>query len=127
MRIYKISKSFTDAEKLLLHGIDPKECRKEFAPILAKRKTMEISAAKRAEDLGHKLFPTWTPLNDNRCRKCAMTVKLPNVLCATDSPDMIGAAVTAPCTSTLVAPEDYFNRSDHLQIGVNRDPSDTMV
>jgi len=130
MKIYKIARSFTDKEKIALHGVDPETCRKEFAPIHAKRKSMEISAAKRSKELGHELFPTWTPLNDNRCRKCAMTVKLPNILCATDSPNMIGAAVTEPCTTHLVTPKGYFNLSDQkLNEGtpLNRTPDETIV
>ena len=138
MRIYKIknkqiktAKSFTDLQKWILHGVDPVACREEFAPQIKKRRAMQEKAKIQAEQLGHRLFRNWSPLNSNWCRKCAMTVSLPNVCGTTDSPDYIGSAVTVQCHTHLGhVSDEYFEISDDILdegVPLNREPLDTFM
>ena len=130
MTWYKTAKSFTDIEKWILHGVYPPDCREEFAPQRKKRKEMQDKAHAQAESLGHILFKGWTTINSNRCRKCSMTVSLPNVIGQTDAPDAIGAAVSERCIVHLDVPDDYFEKSDEYldrDVPLNRDADDTVI
>ncbi len=138
MRIFKISKSlsktagkFTDEQMWILHGVRLEDYRKEFKPIKDKKNAMAAEAVKAAEALGHKLFKNWTPImNSNRCRKCGLTVSLPNVFTKTSAPNAIGGAVTEPCFVRLEGvPENLFDITDAILdegVEVNKD-QDTAI
>ena len=132
MKIVKLAGKFTDDQLWMLHGVHPDEYRKEFAPIKAKKNEMIVRAVKEAEALRHKLFKNWTPvLNSNRCRKCGLTVSLPNVFTQTSAPDAIGGAVTQPCFVHLEGvPADMFDITDAILddgVEVNKDQSTAIA
>jgi len=78
--------------------------KEAWKPILsvvhARRDQCQKEAEVRGTALGHKMGP-WSPLQTSRCRKCGMTVKLPNVLAKTNAPDIIGRAVSEKCSVNL--------------------------
>ena len=123
----KTAKIMSDLEKWVQHGVHPDDCRKELKPIHDKREATKKIANKKAEELGHMLFREWT-YDTNRCRKCGMTVKMPNILGQTDVPDIIGRAVTEPCNCHLDnVSKNYFNLSDERLKGLNKTPDITII
>ena len=52
MKIYRISKKFTELEQWILHGVDPAEVRAELKPLCDKRRVMQAEATKVCEELG---------------------------------------------------------------------------
>ena len=97
----------------------------EFADIKRRRNAMIAEATKAAEALGHRLFRNWAPLfNTNRCRKCGMTVALPNVYSKLTDQNHAGEAVTSKCNIHLDDADWTFDVTDAiLDAGVplNRD------
>jgi hypothetical protein len=131
VKLFRTSGKFSDIQMAVLHGQVPSVYKDQLKPIKEKRANMIAAAVKTAEGLGHKLFKNWTPLNSNRCRKCGMSVSLPNVLCHTSAPDSIGAAVTSKCNVTLTfMPDNHFELSDMILdegTALNKTPDTTII
>ena len=131
MSWYKTAKKFSDEQMAILHGRRPQDYRDEFKEFKAKRNAMKEEARKKAEALGHKLFRNWSPMNSNQCRKCGLTVSLPNAMTQTSSPDAIGGVMMNKCFSHLEhVSEKYFDiTDDFLAKGVelNKDQDTSLL